>query len=296
MFTVLTVYAKLFSRITESSLMEESIPVRYTFVMLLAIADPTGLVVGTDVALSRRLNMPLNQFIESITVLGAPDPDSNSKEMEGRRVVPSDGERGYQIVNFVKYKLLKDESERREYMKEYMRKYRNPDSVNTRKLPLVSPSASASTYASVPFGESENLLPVNLPSHFPKTEAEAKAHAEFVGATPEFAVHTWNKAMSRNGRDAKGQPIASFRHYLAAELVYAKEREQSEAKANGKPTSVFNLREIIKVKEERAVNIRARFCSETASGHSWSDPAQQKEYVKLRKEIKDMKLKLESLA
>ena len=117
-------FVKLYSRITESSLMEQSVEVRYTFLMLLAIADPTGRVVGTDIAIARRLNVPVDDFVKSVKTLGEPDADSNSKEEEGRRVMPSDGERGYQLVNFLKYRNLKDEDEKREYMREYMRKRR----------------------------------------------------------------------------------------------------------------------------------------------------------------------------
>lgn len=116
--------------------MEEEIPVRYTFVMLLAISDPTGLVVGTNVALARRLNMPLEQFEKCINALQQKDPDSNSKEHDGRRIIPSDGERGYQIVNFLKYRNIKDEESRRIYMREYMQGYRAEGPVNSRKPKL----------------------------------------------------------------------------------------------------------------------------------------------------------------
>lgn len=134
-----TMYAKLFSRITESSLMEEQIPVRYTFVMLLAISDPTGLVVGTDVAIARRLNMPFKQFVECVKVLQKPDPNSNSKEEDGRRLIASDGERGYQIVNFVKYRDMRDEDAKRSYMRNYMQAYRaRKPSVNSCKTLLTA--------------------------------------------------------------------------------------------------------------------------------------------------------------
>lgn len=140
-------YAKLFSRITESSLMEERINVRYTFVMMLAIADPEGYVIGTDVAIARRLNMPLGEFKECLSVLMSPDPDSNSQEEDGRRITVSTSERGYHVVNFVTYRELKDPQGRREYMREYMKKYRQRNSetidveeltsdVNSRKLKL----------------------------------------------------------------------------------------------------------------------------------------------------------------
>jgi len=130
-------FAKLFDRITESSLMEEEIPTRYAFVMLLAIADRHGEVIGTDVALSRRLNMPLGVFKDAIEKLSSPDKDSNSTEFEGRRLIPSEAERGYHIVNYVKYRDIKNEDERREYMRAYMAKKRGcKQSVNTCKQPL----------------------------------------------------------------------------------------------------------------------------------------------------------------
>lgn len=118
-------YAKLFSRITESSLMEEPMNVRYTFVMLLAIADPTGHVIGTDVAIARRLNMPVPELQQCIAALMAVDPHSNSKEEDGRRVVLSEGERGYLIVNYLTYREMKTEEQRREYMRKYMDRRRN---------------------------------------------------------------------------------------------------------------------------------------------------------------------------
>jgi hypothetical protein len=130
-------FIKLYARITESSLMEQPVEVRYTFLMLLAIADPTGRVVGTDVAIARRINLPLEDFVKSVKTLREPDPDSNSKDEEGRRIVPSDGERGYQLVNFAKYRNLKDEDEKREYMRTYMRKRREAEkNSNFCKAPL----------------------------------------------------------------------------------------------------------------------------------------------------------------
>ena len=143
-------YSKLYARITESSLMEERINVRYTFVLMLAIADPEGYVIGTDVAIARRLNMPLAEFESCLRVLMAPDENSNSKDHEGRRVLVSDGERGYRLVNYVNYRDMKSPQDRRDYMRDYMRKRRSKtnepsetievkavvDTVNVSKPPL----------------------------------------------------------------------------------------------------------------------------------------------------------------
>ncbi len=66
--------------------------------------------------------------------------------------------------------------------------------------------------------------PVELPTGFPATVDEAKMAALFAGVPEDFAGLTWNKAMSRGGMDAKGQPIRSWRHYLATEWQFQQNR------------------------------------------------------------------------
>jgi hypothetical protein len=140
-------YAKLFSRITESSLMEESLPTRCVFLLMLAIADPHGYVIGTDVAIARRLNVPVGEFALALNRLMSTDADSNSREQEGRRIVRSDCERGYHIVNYVAYGKIRDEDHRRSYMRELMAAKREKE----RLLAAVStPLAALAALAHVP--------------------------------------------------------------------------------------------------------------------------------------------------
>ena len=117
-------YAKLFSRIAQSSLMEQNVETRYCFMMLLAIADIEGDIIGTDVAIARAINLPLERFKTSIEALMLPDADSNSQVLEGRRVVKSDNGRGYRIVNYKEYRAIKTTEEKRAYMRDYMRERR----------------------------------------------------------------------------------------------------------------------------------------------------------------------------
>ncbi len=131
-------FVKLHSRITESSLMEQAIPTRYVFVMLLAIADPKGYIIGTDVAIARRLNIPLADFESAMQTLTAPDPDSNSKAEDGRRLLISDGERGYRLVNYLKYRDIRDENDRREYMRSYIASYRGEGKDKARPVNSVN--------------------------------------------------------------------------------------------------------------------------------------------------------------
>jgi len=137
-----SMYAKLFSRIAQSSLMEEDVETRYCFMMLLAIADSTGDVIGTDVALARAVNLPLDTFKRCVAELMEPDPDSNSQVHDGRRLVPSENGRGYLIVNYVTYRQIKTAEEKKTYMREYMQRRRKAlkgndvTAVNVCKVPL----------------------------------------------------------------------------------------------------------------------------------------------------------------
>jgi uncharacterized phage protein (TIGR02220 family) len=115
-----SMYAKLFSRIAQSSLMEEDVETRYCFMMLLAIADSGGDVIGTDVALARTVNLPLDTFKRCVARLMEPDADSNSQVHEGRRLVPSESGRGYRVVNYCTYRSIKTAEEKKAYMREYM--------------------------------------------------------------------------------------------------------------------------------------------------------------------------------
>lgn len=166
--------------------MEQPIEVRYTFIMLLAIADPTGRVVGTDVAIARRLNMPLDSFVNSVKQLGEPDPDSNSKEEEGRRVIPSDSERGYQLVNYIKYRNLKDEEEKREYMREYMRKRREDEALRkTCKTVLTDVKNVTQAEAEAEAEEDKNTSTPQTPPAKPKrTLDESPEFLKFWEAYP----------------------------------------------------------------------------------------------------------------
>lgn len=66
---------------------------------------------------------------------------------------------------------------------------------------------------------------VEPPKNFPRSRDEAVAHAAFVGMTEEQAETEWNLAMGRNGRDSRGQPILSWRHYLTARAKFARSRD-----------------------------------------------------------------------
>lgn len=197
--------------------MEEPIPVRYAFVMMLAIADESGVVVGTDVAIARRINMPLPEFQDAIRVLSAPDPESNNMEHEGRRIIQSAGERGYQVVSYVKYRGMRTEEDRRGYMRDYMRKYRG-DNVNVNEsLQEFTKANPASASASVSASESasEEGCGGKPKSGFTRPSLEEiKLHGQKIGL-PDSESEKFFDHYESNGWKVGRNPMRSWRSAMS---------------------------------------------------------------------------------
>jgi hypothetical protein len=83
--------------------------------MLIAIADKSGCVLGSDEAIARIINVPMDLFSESLTALLAPDKKSGSPEQQGRRIVRLDEQPGLWLVNYEKYSAIANDEKRRSY-------------------------------------------------------------------------------------------------------------------------------------------------------------------------------------
>lgn len=111
-------YGKIFSQLVYSSLTQnETIETRGVFFMLIAIADKSGCVLGTDEAVARVINVPQEQFDAALVKLMSPDASSASKEYEGRRVIRLQEQPGLFLVNYEKYAEIASDEERREYFR-----------------------------------------------------------------------------------------------------------------------------------------------------------------------------------
>jgi hypothetical protein len=83
----------------------------------------------------------------ALKVLMAPDPDSRSKEFEGRRIAEIDG--GWILLNHDKYRAKLSEDERREYLRRKQQEYRhrakmstNVDNVSDMSTPYTQAEAA----------------------------------------------------------------------------------------------------------------------------------------------------------
>lgn len=127
-------YVKLHDSIFGSSIMEQDIEIRYIWMCLLAIADGDGFVDETIPALARRFNVSEKIMAEAINVFLSPDPQSRTPDNDGRRIEPIRETYGWHIINYQKYKDIRDYESRTEYMREYMRKYRKPEDVSKQTV------------------------------------------------------------------------------------------------------------------------------------------------------------------
>ena len=145
-------YTKLWSSIIHSTVWREPMHVKVVWITMLAIADRDGLVLASLPGLADAARVTLDQAKEALAHLSAPDEYSRTKEHDGRRIEECDG--GWLLLNHAKYRALGSAEERREQVKQAVRRHR-------------------SKAANVSDG---NLC--NLEKAQAETEAEAEAEAE----------------------------------------------------------------------------------------------------------------------
>jgi hypothetical protein len=151
-------FAKIFYQIFDSTI-AENWQHRHVFMDLLVLADVDGCVNKTASAIARQTNVPLEIVQAGIDALSAPDPDSQNKEHEGRRLIPIEEGRawGWRIVSYQHYREMRDAEARRLYHRDYRRKERaakkakNGSGLKRKKRGAFNPRACA--FPDAPPGE-----------------------------------------------------------------------------------------------------------------------------------------------
>lgn len=135
-------YGKVFASIFDGSLYGH-FEATAVMMALIALADKSGVVDMTPKALAARTGFPLDVIRRGLEELSQPDPESRSHEHDGRRIIPIDPERswGWQLVNYAKYRCIRSNDDRREYMRDYMANRRAVNSVNPALTDLAKAEA-----------------------------------------------------------------------------------------------------------------------------------------------------------
>jgi hypothetical protein len=146
-------YTKVFRSIYEGTLSDDW-QALVTFQQLLILSDQNGVVDMTLAAIQRTTGIPLDILKHGMEALEQPDPQSRSRDMDGRRIARLDAHRdwGWFIVNFQTYRELQEREDKRKADRERIaakraassQKVASPSDVSPDVAASGSPSASAS--------------------------------------------------------------------------------------------------------------------------------------------------------
>ena len=108
---VMTGFTKLFQSIVHSTIWREPMHVKVVWVTMLAMADRDGGVSLSIPGLADLSKVSLDECLDALERLKAPDEWSRTKEHEGRRIEDVDG--GWVILNYLKYRNLMNRDDQR---------------------------------------------------------------------------------------------------------------------------------------------------------------------------------------
>lgn len=115
-------FTKLFASITESTIWDEDAETCKVWITMLAMADRYGQVMASIPGLANRSRVSIERVRSALQKFLQPDPESRTKDLEGRRVEEIDG--GWRLVNHAKYRAIGNQDERRQYKAQKQKEYR----------------------------------------------------------------------------------------------------------------------------------------------------------------------------
>ena len=122
-------WTRLLSSITDSSVWFEDDKTLRVWIAMLAMSDRDGYVWASVLGVANRAQVTVEQAESALRKFQEPDPRSRSKEHDGRRVEEVD--RGWLLLNKVRFRDMRDEDERRRREREKKRaqraKAKNPE-------------------------------------------------------------------------------------------------------------------------------------------------------------------------
>lgn len=115
-------WVKLHCSLNQSSISRCPYPTRLVWISLLSICGLDGIVRISPDCVAGTCNVTEDEAREAIRSLSSPDPNSKDPEFQGRRIERVTG--GFRILNYFKYRDIKSPAHRAEYMRDYMKNYR----------------------------------------------------------------------------------------------------------------------------------------------------------------------------
>jgi hypothetical protein len=125
-------FTKLFSDIIDSTIWREDHATKIVWVTMLAKADRHGVVRSSLPGLADAARVTIPECESAIQKFLGPDPYSRTKDLDGRRILETDG--GWILLNYLKYRKIRDDEETRIATAERVRRFREKQNV-TRVTP-----------------------------------------------------------------------------------------------------------------------------------------------------------------
>jgi hypothetical protein len=186
-----------------------------TFQQMIVLANRDGVVDMTAIAISRRTSIPIDIITVGIRELMRPDAGSRTEGEEGRRIVYLDVHRdwGWQIVNYAKYRNMRNAEDRREYLRVAKQRSRERQTMLVNTSQQMSPEFNRSTHADAD---------ADADATTPSSSAEPKTAVEGFG---EF----WSAYPRKVGKDAAAKAFAKRKPdaALLAAMLAAIEAQRS---------------------------------------------------------------------
>lgn len=116
-------FGKIFTRLWHATLYGQPVN-QLVFIYLICHADSSGTVEVVPEAIAGDTGLPLEAVTTALEFLEQPDPRSSSPEHEGRRIVRIGTGCMWHVVNYEKYRGMRDADDRRRQTRESVRRHR----------------------------------------------------------------------------------------------------------------------------------------------------------------------------
>lgn len=180
-------YTKLYSGLVFSTVWREDMHVKIVWITLLALSDWNGIVGASVPGLASAAGVSIDQCLEALERLSSPDEHSRTKEYGGRRIEAVDG--GWFILNYAKYREMRDEERRKEQVRQAVARYREKKKADVSNGHQSKPrKAHTTTSTSTEAVRTTDLLPT-YSSSVGRKSVQAPADPLVGGVTPDHPAH-----------------------------------------------------------------------------------------------------------
>ncbi len=178
-------FSKLYGSIVHSTVWREPHTTRIVWITMLALADAGGYVGASLPGLADAARVTREECEAALGSFLAPDPDSRSKDHDGRRIEIVDG--GWVLLNYAAYRAGRDPEVRRQQNRDAQARYRDrqPRKPDVSQAQPISAHAEAEAEAeadqdppvSPPAGD-DAAAPLSTPTKVRKRKPNATSRPE----------------------------------------------------------------------------------------------------------------------